>query len=126
VFLQEFAYQMMKDATSSENVLQDNQGAPTMCDLPPKVARTNVLEWRTPEDRDEKAGNSCIKIPQLGRGDNDVQSPQLKRPMIQSAKDGPWSNLGRPRAQNGPGRLARSDRPNPFWRQFGPPFFGVK
>jgi hypothetical protein len=30
--------------------------------LPPKVARTNVLEWRTPEDRDEKAESSCIKI----------------------------------------------------------------
>jgi hypothetical protein len=31
--------------------------------LPPKVAGTNVLEWRTPEDRDEKTGSSCIKIP---------------------------------------------------------------
>jgi hypothetical protein len=50
--------------------------------LPPKVARTNVLEWRTPEDRDEKGGSSCIKIPQLGRGDNDVQSPQFKGAMI--------------------------------------------
>jgi hypothetical protein len=74
--------------------------------LPPKVARTNVLEWRTPEDRDEKAGSSCIKIPQLDRGDNDVQSPQLKRPMIRSEIDGPWSKLGRNRAQKGPGRPA--------------------
>jgi hypothetical protein len=57
--------------------------------LPPKVASTNVLEWRTLEDQDEKAGSSCIKIPQLGRRDNDVQSPQLKGPMIQSARDGP-------------------------------------
>jgi hypothetical protein len=48
--------------------------------LPPKVAWTNVLQWRTPEDRDEKARSSCIKIPQLGREDNDVQSPQLKGP----------------------------------------------
>jgi hypothetical protein len=62
--------------------------------LPPKVARTNMLEWRTPEDRDERAGSSCIKTPQLGRGDNDVQSLQLKGPMIQSARDGPWSKLG--------------------------------
>jgi hypothetical protein len=70
---------------------------------PPKVARTNVLEWRTPEDRDEKAGSSCIKIPQLGRGDNDVQSPQLKGPMIQSARDGPWSPEGpRPASPCGP------------------------
>jgi hypothetical protein len=27
---------MRKDATSSENVLQDNQGAPTMCELASK------------------------------------------------------------------------------------------
>jgi hypothetical protein len=54
---------MRKDATSSENVLQDNQGTPTMCELAPKVARTNVLEWRPPEDRDEKTGSSFIKIP---------------------------------------------------------------
>jgi hypothetical protein len=63
--------------------------------LPTKVARTNVLELRTPGDRDEKAGSSCIKIPQLGRGDNGVQSPQLKGLMIQNARDGPWSKLGR-------------------------------
>jgi hypothetical protein len=81
--------------------------------LPPKVARTNVLEWRTPEDRDEKAG-SCIKIPQLGRGDNDVQRPQLKGPMIQSARDGPWSKLGRNRAQKGPSGTAQADQPSPF------------
>jgi hypothetical protein len=62
--------------------------------LPPKVARTNVLEWRTPEDRDENTGSSCIKIPQLGRGDNDVQSPQLKGPLIQNAGDGAWRKLG--------------------------------
>jgi hypothetical protein len=91
---------MREDATSSENVLQDNQGerfcrnSCVKCEnLPPKVARTNVIAWRTPEDRDEKAGSSCIKIPQLGRGGNDVQSPQLKGPMIQSARDGPWSKL---------------------------------
>jgi hypothetical protein len=62
--------------------------------LPPKVARTNVLEWRTPEDRDEKPGSSCIKIPQLDRTDNDVQSPQLKGPMTQNAGDGAWRKLG--------------------------------
>jgi hypothetical protein len=54
---------------------------------PTKVVRTNVLQWRIPEDRDEKTGNSCIKIPQLGRGDNVVQSPQLKEQMIQNAND---------------------------------------
>jgi hypothetical protein len=53
-----------------------------------------VLEWRTSEDRDENAGSSCIKIPQVGRGDNDVKSTQLKGTMIQSARDGPWSKLG--------------------------------
>jgi hypothetical protein len=63
--------------------------------LPPKVAGTNVLEWRTPEHRDKKTKSSYIKIPQLGRRDNNVQSPQLKGPMIQSARDGVWSNLGR-------------------------------
>jgi hypothetical protein len=52
---------MRKDATSSENILQDNQGALTT-NLPPKVAKTIVLEWRTLEDRDEKTGSSCIKI----------------------------------------------------------------
>jgi hypothetical protein len=46
--------------------------------FPPKVARTYVFQWRIPEDRDEKTGSSCIKIPQLSRGDNDIQSPQLK------------------------------------------------
>jgi hypothetical protein len=46
--------------------------------LPPKVARTNVLEWRTPEDRDEKTRSSCIKIPQLDRGDDDLKMTQMK------------------------------------------------
>ena len=46
--------------------------------LPPKVARTNVLEWRTPEDRDEKTGRSCIKIPQLDRSDDDLKMTQMK------------------------------------------------
>jgi hypothetical protein len=66
--------------------------------LPPKVARTNVLEWRTPEDQDEKTRSSCIKIIQLGRRDNDVQSPQLKGPMIQNAKYGAWIKMGQNRA----------------------------
>jgi hypothetical protein len=72
--------------------------------LPPKVARTIVLEWRTPNDRDEKIGSSCIKTPQLGRGDNDVQSPQLKGPMIQNAKDEAchkWAETGPGKAQDG-------------------------
>jgi hypothetical protein len=72
----------------------------------PKVARTNVLEWRTPEERDKKTGSSCIKIPQLGRGDNDAQSPQLKGPLIQNVGDRAWRKLGRNRAQKGPGRPA--------------------
>jgi hypothetical protein len=76
--------------------------------LPPNVARTNVLEWRTPEDRDEKTESSCIKTPQLGRGDNDIQSPQLTGPKIQSARDGPWSKLGLDRARKGPVRSAQS------------------
>jgi hypothetical protein len=42
------------------------------------VARTNVLEWRTPEDRYEKAGSSCIKIPQFDRGDDDLKMTQMK------------------------------------------------
>jgi hypothetical protein len=46
--------------------------------LPPKVARTNVLEWRTPEDQDEKTESSCIKIPQLDRGDNDLKMTQME------------------------------------------------
>jgi hypothetical protein len=46
--------------------------------LPPKVARTNVLEWRTPEDRDAKTGSSCIKTPQLDRGDDDLKMTQMK------------------------------------------------
>jgi hypothetical protein len=46
----------------------------------------------------------------------------LKGPMIQSARDGPWSKLGRNIAQKGPGRPARSDRPSPLWQQFGFPF----
>jgi hypothetical protein len=78
--------------------------------LPPKVARANVLEWRTPEDRDEKTGSSCIKIPQLGCGDNDVQSPQLKGPMIQTARDGPWSKMGRNRARKGEDHVWFEDR----------------
>jgi hypothetical protein len=43
-----------------------------------KVARTNVLEWRTPEDRDEKTGSSCIKIPYLDRGDDVLKMTQIK------------------------------------------------
>jgi hypothetical protein len=74
--------------------------------LPPKLARTNVLEWRTPEDRDEKTGSSCLEIPQLGRGDNDVQSPQLKGLMIQNARDGAWRKLGQNWARKGPGQPA--------------------
>jgi hypothetical protein len=74
--------------------------------LPPKVARTNVLQWRIPKDQDVKTGSSCIKIPQLGLGDNDVQSPQWKGQMIKDAKDGAQSKLGRNRAQKGPGWLA--------------------
>jgi hypothetical protein len=54
---------MMEDASSSENVLQVNQGAPTMCELAPKGSKDQCVEWRTPEDRDEKTGSSCIKIP---------------------------------------------------------------
>jgi hypothetical protein len=42
------------------------------------VARTNVLEWRTPEDRDEKTGSSCIEIPQLDRGDDDLKMTEMK------------------------------------------------
>jgi hypothetical protein len=42
------------------------------------VARTNVLEWRTLEDRDEKTGSSCIKIPQLDRGDDDLKMTKMK------------------------------------------------
>jgi hypothetical protein len=30
--------------------------------LPPKVARTNVLQWRISEDQDEKAGSSCVPL----------------------------------------------------------------
>jgi hypothetical protein len=81
-----------------------------------------VLQWRTPEDRDEKAISSCIKIPQLGREDNDVQSPQLKGPMIQNARDGPWSKLVRNRAQKGPGQRTYADQPSLFWCRFAPPF----
>jgi hypothetical protein len=81
-----------------------------------------VLEWRTPEDRDEKAGSSCIKIPQLGRGDSNVQSPQLEGPMIQSARDGPWSKLGGNRAWKGPSWPAQAGRPSPFWWRFAPAF----
>jgi hypothetical protein len=90
--------------------------------LLPKVASTNVLEWRTPEDRHEKTRSSWIDIPQLGRGDNDVQSPQLMGSMIESARDGLWSKLGRNRAQKGPGR---SGQP-PSGGELRPPFFGVK
>jgi hypothetical protein len=46
--------------------------------LPLKVAMTNVHEWRTPEDRDEKTGSSCIKIPELDRGDDDLKMTQMK------------------------------------------------
>jgi hypothetical protein len=46
--------------------------------LPPKVERTNVLEWRTPEDQDEKTESSCIKIPQLDRGDDDLKMTQME------------------------------------------------
>jgi hypothetical protein len=42
------------------------------------VARTNVLEWRTPEDRDEKTGSSCIKIPQIDRDDDDLIMTKMK------------------------------------------------
>jgi hypothetical protein len=42
------------------------------------VGKTNVLEWRTPEDRDEKIGSSCIQIPELGRGDDDLKMTQMK------------------------------------------------
>jgi hypothetical protein len=45
--------------------------------LPPKVAKTNVLKWRTPEDRDEKTRSSCIKIPQLDRCDDDLKMTQM-------------------------------------------------
>jgi hypothetical protein len=45
--------------------------------LPPKVARTNVLEWRTPDDQDEKTGSPCIKIPQLDRGDDYLKMTQM-------------------------------------------------
>jgi hypothetical protein len=70
---------MRKDATSSENVLHHNQKELRPCvNLPPKVARINVLEWRTPEDRGEKTGSSCIKIPQLDRGDDDLKMTQMK------------------------------------------------
>jgi hypothetical protein len=94
--------------------------------LPPKVARTNVLEWRTPEDLDEKTGSSCIKIPQLGRGDNDVQSPQLKGPMIQNARDGVW----RKQAKTGPEK-SQAGQPRPVGPALPggssrPPFFGVE
>jgi hypothetical protein len=37
-----------------------------------------MLEWRTPEDRDEKTGSSCIKIPQLDRVDDDLKMTQMK------------------------------------------------
>jgi hypothetical protein len=46
--------------------------------LPQKVARTNVLEWRTLEDRNEKTRSLCIKIPQLDRGDDDLKMTQMK------------------------------------------------
>jgi hypothetical protein len=117
---------MREDATSSENVLQENQGAPTMCELAPKVARTNVIEWRTPEDRDEKAGSSCIKIPQLDRRDNDVQSPQLKGPMIQSARDGLWTNWAKTEPRRAQASRPVWTGPTPSGGGSGPPFFGVK
>jgi hypothetical protein len=89
--------------------------------LPPKVVRTNVLEWRTPEDRDEKTRRSCIKTPQLGHGDNDVQSPQLR---------GPWSKMQKTKrdtrwVKTGPGK-AQAGQPSPFWWRFGPPFLWCK
>jgi hypothetical protein len=59
------------------------------------MARTNELEWRILEDRDEKTGSSCIKIPQLGHRDNNVQSPHLKEQKIENAKDGAQSKMGR-------------------------------
>jgi hypothetical protein len=71
--------------------------------LPPKVARTNVLQWRIIEDRDEKTESSCIKIPQLSRGTNDIQSPHLKEQKTQNAKDGAWHRMGQNRGKEGPG-----------------------
>jgi hypothetical protein len=48
---------MREDATSSEDVLQLNQRAPTMCKCSSKgVYDQCVLQWRTPADRDEKTG----------------------------------------------------------------------
>jgi hypothetical protein len=58
------------------------------------VARTNVLERRTPKDREEKTGSSCIKITQLARGDNNIQNPQLNGQMIQNAKDEACHKMG--------------------------------
>jgi hypothetical protein len=71
--------------------------------LPPKVARTNVVEWRTPEDRDEKTESSCIKIPlSWSRGwrpQNDTnEGGQVQNvKMSHGEKNGPKSAQKRPR-----------------------------
>jgi hypothetical protein len=54
--------------------------------LPPKVARTNVLEWRTPEDQDEKTESSCIKMPYLDHGDDDLKITQMKGSMCKMSR----------------------------------------
>jgi hypothetical protein len=69
---------MREDATSSENVLHEIKEIGQFENLPPKVPRTNVPEWRTPEDQDEKTGSSHIKIPYLDRRDDDLKMTQMK------------------------------------------------
>jgi hypothetical protein len=94
--------------------------------LPPKVPRTNVLEWRTPEDRDEKTGSSCIKIPQLDRSDDDLKMTQMKGASAK-CQDEPrgeeWARTSPEKAQAG--RPVRTS-PAHFCGSSGPPLLGVK
>jgi hypothetical protein len=93
---------MREDATSSEDVLQVNQGALTVCKIASKGGKDQCASIS--EDRDEKTGSSCIKIPQLGRGDNDVQSPQIrgKRSKMQKMeREAKWAETEPKRSQAG-------------------------
>jgi hypothetical protein len=75
MFMQEIVHLMDKFASSSECAMQEDQGAPFVCEykmnLLPKVARTK-MQWKDiPEDQDKRP-EFMRQDPYLDRGDNDV------------------------------------------------------
>ena len=63
---------MDKFASSSEGVLQENQGAPFVYELTSKGGKDQDATMKYSRGPRRKTGSSCDKYPYLDRGDNDV------------------------------------------------------